>query len=62
MKLLSTYAVLLLLGACQPSPTTPTTPLAPPAVPKPTPSPSPDQNPATPLSPRTENSGVATRI
>jgi hypothetical protein len=60
MKLLSAYAVLLLLSACQPSPTTPTTPLAPPAVPKPTPAP--DQNPATPLAPRTESSGAATRI
>lgn len=57
MKPLPAYALLLLLGACQPSPTTPPAPLAPPALPKPTPSPAPDQKPGMPLAPRTETSG-----
>ena len=49
MKPVAVFALLLLLGACHPSPTTPPSPLTPPAVPKPSPSPTPDEKPTVPL-------------
>ena len=64
MRLLPSYALLLMLVACQPSPITPPTPLAPPppSTPTPTPSPAPDRQPEPPLSPRTRTTALPDQL